>query len=221
MATPSGTYLKVVDITDDDKDEGKGNDQGSGDYEIFVKTPEGKTITLIVEADTTIDTLKAIIKNTEGIPNKQQRLIFRDRQLEDGHTISDYDIQKESVLDFVLTLRGGMPKRGRQPQVASVSKEEEIEGLTAAIELQHISLRSNTTPLVGEILQKVERLGHLSADTAMAQLSMDDLARLVTISASKNKSYKYEAIAKVFMPQEHANINKLRKSLDMTESLML
>ena len=78
-----------------------------GGMQIFVMTLTGRTITIIVESTDTIKMVKQKIKDKDGVPVNEQRLIYSGLELKDSKTLSDYCIQRDATLHLVLRLPGG------------------------------------------------------------------------------------------------------------------
>lgn len=73
---------------------------------IFVKTITGKTISLKVQSHDSIETVRQMLEDKEGcVISDQQRFIFRGMELKEGHTLAEYYVQNESILQLVLRIR--------------------------------------------------------------------------------------------------------------------
>ena len=90
----------------------KGGKKGNGPPpQIFVTALCGKTITIDIDSSDTIGSVKDKIQDKEGVPPDQQRLLFRDKELENDRTLASYGIRKDCTLKLRLPLRGGGRKR--------------------------------------------------------------------------------------------------------------
>ncbi len=157
-----------------------------------MKTLTGKTLTILVEYCTSVENLKTLIQDKEGIPPDQQRLIFAGRQLEDGRTLSDYNIQKESTLHLVLRLRGGGGEGYNPPFVHQSAEDrsgmqlDDEDALTAIEPLLVCQSAAGTFEPSPALTAALAPL--LRTPTTRADMSPEDLvdAALARLSAALN-----------------------------------
>ncbi len=150
------------------------DDKKKGTFQIVVKCLSGKVYELTVHQSFTIDTVKTKIYESGGAPNDQQHLIFEGKQLEDGHTLSDYNIQKGAHIHQILRLRGGMyhPAAGRNgyntvgPNPDDMSTYVKIKfgpNSSIGLEIQEGETRESLMKRAAEIISLQEQISEIKS----------------------------------------------------------
>ena len=168
--------------------------------QIFVKTLTGKTITLMVKCSDTIDTVKLTIQQRTGIPPHQQRLVSAGKQLEaeDGMTLASYCVRKESTLQLLLQLRGGMQPEAQTASTTRTFFESEIAKKLAEMRLAH-SMRAkedDNTFVEGPQLRARDAL--FVRRMRALNLQVDDLRRQLASHADETVATTTTAHGAVF-----------------------
>jgi ubiquitin C len=132
-----------------------------GGMQVFVKTLTGKDMTLDVEPTMTVENLKKQIQATEGIEADQQRLIYGGKQLEDGQTLQDYNVEPDSTIHLVLKLKGGMVE---DSQVEVLNLDGGMQIFVKTLTGKDMTLTVQPTMTVENLKKQIQATEGIEAD---------------------------------------------------------
>ena len=217
-------YYKINYIRSTYKAASSSSDESQ--IQVFVKYPSGKVIMLHVEASDTISNLKKIIKNKESIPHKHQRLFYMSKELEDGRTLSDYDITNEAMLLLGLRIRGGV-RAVKKEKFSKNDKMKMAVGMlktaTANIEKDKADFSKDFSKdiktAIKNLVTKVTTNSNI-IETSMKEASNKSLLAVLHTFKSNEFSSRVGSIAKVLFQKEFAVLDDMEELIKDNKEAM-
>ena len=204
---------------EDDPDDGEEGDSDEEEMDLVVKTPFGDTIVLKVDDGYSVKKVKGMIKELEGIPRREQKLIFKTDQLEHDRTLRSYSIHDRDELVLLLRLGGG-GKRGRIPGVKddhNITKYERIEMKKqelSVIMLQLKELNHNTTLHIMNHIDQSLAQGDRVIDGALPHLPFATLQQIRSeINGNNDVACWCQSLVKFLFAQDMATITSANSAV--------
>jgi hypothetical protein len=214
---------------DDQKEEEYAVEEG-GSMQIFVLLPQGNSITLDVEASDTISLVKALVKQKEGIPRAEQRLLHSDNDLEDDKSLSDYNIQNDDTLVLAMRLDGaGKRARAAMAGGTKMDRAAKLDALKESIGLATVRVNAsmvvtnpvqNTLAMVTRSLAATDAAPKRAIEFALAAASPEELQTMNGIAASTNLGAKTANLMKIFYARELAILAEVEKQVTMCKNTL-
>ena len=185
------------------------NDDNADGFNIYIKMPCGtKTLTLKVEDDDTIDNVKYQIKGKAGIPPKHQQLLLKHQDLDGGKTLADYNIVKDTSLDLVMDISGGMGKRAHSAAPTTntrgnvlLVKKAELNNLIAVA--NQVNIPQNIVQLARETLQSLNTTTATPITAAIDKITLKNHLKIKDLTSdytAKMSESTMNKIAHCFVP---------------------
>jgi len=95
--------------------------------QVFVNGIAAKTVALNVEANHSVESVKAQLHTRTSLRPEEQRLIFAGKQLQDGRALADYGIQRNSTLFLSMSLPGGGKKKKKGKKKKEAIRLEDMD----------------------------------------------------------------------------------------------